>query len=150
VVHSVVGHFHYDQARDDGTRSTAADSLMFTADDNKTKTFNAHVAKIGRDSFDVTIEINYKEGPVTQRTLATLTTNKRALTLDVPNPGLIDIGFAVDPGVFGDKLTSIEVEVGYGDPSRHVPDAVETIVLNSQAATSNYKRWLFAPFDKQL
>src|SRR5207249_3586208 len=69
---------------------------------------------------------------------------------DVPNPGLIDIDFAVDPGIFGDKLTSVEVEVGYADPSRHIGDVIETVVLNAAQSTHNYRRWLYAPFDKPL
>jgi hypothetical protein len=150
VVHSVIGTFRYDQVRDDGTRATATDSLIFTAADNTTKLFQAHVAKVGLDSYLVGVEINYKSGPTLQTTFPTVTTNKRAYTIDIPNPGLIDIDFAVDPGIFGDKLSSVEVEIGYGDPSRHIGDVVEMVVLNAAQSTHNYRRWLYAPFDKPL
>jgi hypothetical protein len=150
VIHSVVGTFRYDQMRGDGSRSTATDSLVFTADDNKSKSFEAHVAKVGLDSYTVDVEVNYKQGPTLQTTFPALTTNKRAFTIDIPNPGLIDIDFAVDPGVFGDKLSSIEVEIQYGDPARHVGDATETIVLNAAQSIKTYRRWLYAPFDKPL
>ena len=150
VVHSVVGTFRYDQVRDDGSRSTATQSLIFTADDNKPKRFQAHVAQVGLDSYAVDIEINYKQGPALQTTLPSVTTSKRAFTIDVPNPGLIDIDLAVDPGVFGDKLSSIEVEIQYGDPARHVGDATETVVLNAGQSIKTYRRWLYAPFDKPL
>ncbi len=150
VVHSVIGTFRYDGERDDGTHSIAADSLTFTATDNSPKNFTAHVAKVGLDSYTVDVENNYKQGPTLRTTLPRITTNQRAYTIDVPNPGLIDIDFAVDPGVFGDKLSSIEVEVEYGDPAHHVGDAIETIVLNASKSIQNYRRWLYAPFDKPL
>ena len=150
VVHSVVGTCRYDQPRDDGSRSTAVDSLIFTADDNKPKEFKAHVAKVGLDSYTVDVQINFKSGPTLQVALPTVTTNQRAYTIDIPNPGLIDIDLAVDPGVFGDKLSSIEVEVQYGDPARHVADSTETVVLNADASLKTYQRWLYAPFDKPL
>jgi hypothetical protein len=150
VVHSVVGTFRYDEERDDGTRVVATDSVIFTDSDKATKLFQAHVAKVGLDSYTVDVEVNYKAGPRLQATFPAVRTSKRAYTIEVPNPGLIDIDFAVDPGVFGEKLTSIEVEVQYGDRARSVGDVTETVVLNANQTLKNYRRWIYAPFDKPI
>ena len=150
VVHSVVADFRYDEPRRNGTRSTAAESLTFTAADNGTKNFKAHVAEVGLDAYSVGVTVNYKSGPTAKLELGRVTTNKRAYTVEVPNPGLIDVDFAVDPGVFGDKLSSIEIETRYGDPARKVGDVTETVVLNAAQSVKSYRRWIYAPFDRPL
>jgi len=150
VVHSVVADFRYDQQRRDGSRSIAADTLVFTAADTAPKSFKAHVAEVGLDGYTVDVTVNYKSGPTRTLELGRVTTNKRAYTIEVPNPGLIDVDFAADPGVFGDKLSSIEVEVRYGDPARKVGDVTETVLLNAAQSVKTYRRWLYAPFDRPL
>ena len=150
VVHSVVADFRYDEQRHDGSRSTAASSVVFTATDNATKHFQAHVAEVGLDDYTVDVTINYKSGPTRKLELGRVTTNSRAFTVDVPNPGLIDVDVAVDPSIFGDKLTSIETEFRYGDPARKVGDVTETVVLNAAQSVQTYRRWIYAPFDRPL
>ncbi|HEX6755507.1 MAG TPA: hypothetical protein VF109_06130 [Mycobacteriales bacterium] len=150
VVHSVVADFRYDKPRRDGSRSTAAQSLVFTAADTAAKSFKAHVAEVGLDDYTVDVTVHYKSGPTRRLELGRVSTNKRAYTVEVPNPGLIDVDFAVDPGVFGDKLSSIEIEVRYGDAARKVADVTETVVLNAAQSLRTYRRWIYAPFDKPL
>ena len=150
VVHSVVADFRYDKPRRDGSRSTAAQSLVFTAADTAAKSFKAHVAEVGLDDYSVDVTVHYKSGPTRRLELGRVSTNKRAYTVEVPNPGLIDVDFAVDPGVFGDKLSSIEIEVRYGDAARKVADVTETVVLNAAQSLRTYRRWIYAPFDKPL
>jgi hypothetical protein len=45
-------------------------------------------------------------------------------------------------------LSSIEVEIGYGDASRNVPDLVDTVVLTKEKDSVDYKRVIYAPWDK--
>lgn len=147
-VHSVVGHFSYDQLRPDGTRITKRDSLAFTAADNKPKKFESRIAAVGKDSYHVDIEVNYKSGPVLQSVLDRRDSTLRHCTLNVPNPGIIEIRLATAPGAFDDSLTGIEVEIEYADPRQNVPRAVETVLLDAKTPAATYKRVIYAPWDK--
>ena len=148
IVHSVVGHLTYDERRPDGTRITSRESLVFTAADHAPKTFKTRLAEVGRDNYQVEVEVNYKSGPVLKRTLNRFTTMTRHLTLEVPNPGVIEVVFSTDPAAFGEMLSAIEVEVEYADPRNGVPRAVETVLLTADTPEATYTRVIYAPWDK--
>ncbi|MVN86460.1 hypothetical protein GO986_06745 [Deinococcus sp. HMF7620] len=145
-VHSVVGHFSYDQVRPDGTRITKRDSLAFTATDNKPKKFESRIAAVGKDTYHVEVDVNYKSGPVLKSTLEGRDTTLRHCTLSVPNPGIIEINLSTAPGAFNDKLTGIEVEIEYADSHQNVPHAVETVLLDDKTPAATYKRVIYAPW----
>lgn len=147
-VHSVVGHFTYDQLRPDGTRLTKRDSLAFTAADNKPKKFESRIAAVGKDTYHVDIEVNYKSGPVLQSVLEKRDSTLRHCTLNVPNPGIIELNLSTPPGAFDDRLTGIEVEIEYADPRQNVPRAVETVLLDAKTPATTYKRVIYASWDK--
>ena len=148
IVHSVVGHLSYEATKSDGTRISARQSLLFTADDRAPKTFTTRIADVGRDQYQVEVEVNYKSGPVLKRRFDRYTTTTRHLTLEVPNPGVIEVTFATDPGAFSDVLSAIEVEVEYADPHNNVPRAVETVILKSDTPEVTYRRVIYAPWEK--
>jgi hypothetical protein len=147
-VHSVVGHFSYDQVRPDGTRITKRDSVAFTAADNKPKKFESRIAAVGKDTYHVDIEVNYKSGPVLQTVLDRRDSTLRHCTLNVPNPGIIEIRLSTAPGAFDEKLTGIEVDIEYADPRQNVPRAVETVLLDAKTPATTYTRVIYAPWDK--
>lgn len=148
LVHSVVGHLSYDQTKADGTRITKRDSVVFTGSDTKPKEFKTRLSEVGRDSYHVELEVNYKSGPRLQTVLGSFDTTTRHLTLNVPNPGVIEIRFATTPDVFGGQLSAIEVEVEYGDTRNGVDSATETIVLDAEHSEVAYRRVIYAPWDK--
>jgi hypothetical protein len=150
IIHSVVGHFSYDEVRPDGTRITARQSVVFTAADHKRKldAFVTRLAAVGKDEYAVEIEVNYKAGPVVQRQVAAFRTRKRDLTLEVPNPGVIEVTFSADPGAFSQELTAIEIEIAYGDPRHKVPLVTEMLQLNANTTSADYRRNIFAAWDK--
>lgn len=148
IVHSVIGHLSYDQPRPDGTRLIKRESVVFTKDDTKPKTFKTRIAAVGKDTYHVELEVNYKSGPTLQTVLKRFDTTTRHLTLDVPNPGVMEVSFTTAPKAFDDTLTQIEAEVEYGDPRGHVPRAVETVVLNAAKPEQTYKRTIYAPWEQ--
>lgn len=150
IVHSVVGHFSYDDTKPDGTRITARESVVFTKDDHKRKedAFVTRLAAVGRDEYEVEVEVNYKAGPVTKLKVAKLRDRKRDITLEVPNPGVIEVAFSAEPTAFANDLKAIEVEIEYGDPRNKVPQMVEMVQLNATTASADYKRNIFAVWDK--
>jgi len=147
-VHSVVGHFTYDQTRPDGTRITKRESITFTAADHKPKEFQTRLAAVGRDTYHVDVEVNYKAGPVLQTVLQRRDSTLRHFTLNVQNPGVIEIEVSTPPGAFDDRLVGVEVEIDYGDPRQNVPRTVETVALDAKTPTKKYTRVIFAPWDK--
>jgi hypothetical protein len=150
IVHSVVGHLSYDQPKPDGTRLTKRESVIFTASDHSPKSFKTRLAEVGKDFYHVDLEINYKSGPVLQTVLKSWDTMVRNLTLVVLNPGVIEVNFAAAPASFEDKLQSIEVEVRYTDPKRKVPDVTESVLLDKDHPSQNYRRVIYAPWDQPL
>lgn len=148
IVHSVVGHLTYDERRTDGTRITTRESLRFTADDRAPKTFKTRLADVGRDTYHVEVEVNYKSGPVLKRLFQGFNTMTRHLTLEVPNPGVIEVTFSTDPSAFGSELTAIEVEVEYADPRNDVPRATETVMLKNDTPEVTYRRVIYAPWEQ--
>lgn len=148
IVHSVVGHLSYDETRPDGTRLVKRESVAFSAADAAPKTFETRIAALGKDRYHVDVEVHYKSGPVPQAVIASFDTMKRDLTLDVPNPGVIEVTLSAAPKAFDDRLLAIEAEIEYADPRRNVPRVVETAVLNADAPTASYRRVIYAPWDK--
>lgn len=150
IVHSVVGHFSYNEVKPDGTRITARESVVFTKDDHKlkVKAFQTRLADVGRDEYSVEVEVNYKSGPISKQTIDNFDTRVRDLTLEVPNPGVVEIEFSVEATAFGINLKGIEVEIEYGDKRNQVPLMVETILLNAGQTSSNYRRDIFAVMEK--
>lgn len=148
IVHSVVGHLSYDQRWPDGTRLTKRESVVFTANDLTPKEFKTRLAEVGRDTYHVDVEVNYKSGPTLQTVISRFDTTTRHLTLNVPNPGVVEVNFATDPKAFDAQLTAIEVEVEYGDPRNNVPRAIETVLLNADKPETTYRRVIYAPWDK--
>ncbi|MGK7912259.1 MAG: hypothetical protein AB4050_12395 [Synechococcus sp.] len=150
IVHSVVGHLSYDEVKPDGTRISAYESVIFTADNYKRqdKAFMTRLAAVGKDTYQVEIEVNYKAGPVSKRKIAQYSTQLRDLTLEVPNPGIIEVTFSAQPQVFGNELKGIEVEIEYSDPRNQVPLTIESVLLNAQDSSVNYRRNIFALWDK--
>lgn len=148
IVHSVVGHLTYDDRLPDGTRLTRRESVVFTGDDRDPKPFRTRTAGVGRDVYHVDLEVNYKSGPVLQTTLASFDTHTRNLTLNVPNPGVLEVVFATDPTAFDGGLSAVEVEVEYGDPRKGVPRAVETVILSDGITEATYRRVIHAKWDQ--
>jgi hypothetical protein len=157
IIHSVVGNLSYDQSGPDGSRITHRDSVVFTADDNKPKTFKtriiatkvdagAHTSYRVQDTYHVDLEVNYKSGPTLQTVLQRLDTTARHLTLDIPNPGVMEITFATEPNAFSDQLTGVDVDIDYADPEHKVPGATETVLLNKDQPTAHYRRVIYAPW----
>lgn len=150
IVHSVVGHLSYDEVKPDGKRITARESVVFTANnrDRQKEAFVTRLAEVGKDSYSVEVEVNYKAGPIAKQTVASYTTSLRDIVLEVPNPGVIEVAFAAQPDAFGDELKGIEVEVEYSDLRNQVPLVIESVQLNAQAPSANYRRNIFAAWDK--
>ncbi|MER2600505.1 MAG: hypothetical protein ABTQ73_13380 [Caldilineales bacterium] len=149
IVHSVVGHLSYDQTGPDGQRLTKRESKVFTATDRSPKEFETSIVDVGRDQYHVDLEVNYKAGPTLQARLASFEDTRRNLTLSVPNPGVMEIKFSTAPEAFeGSDLKAVEVEVDYADPRNRVARAVETVLLNKAKPEADYRRVLFAPWDK--
>ncbi len=146
IVHSVVGHLTYDQPQPDGTRLVKRESVVFTAGDTAPKAFKTSLAAVGKDTYHVDVEVNYKSGPVLQTVIKSIDTTTRHLTLNVDNPGVIEVTFATAPKVFDGQLTSIEVEVEYGDPRNRVPQATETVILSADKPEITYRRVIYAPW----
>lgn len=149
IVHSVVGHFSYEGEKD-GARIDKRESFAFTKDDRAPKKFSTRLAKVGEDRYTVQVEVNYKSGPVTSAILYEETSTLRDYTLRVPNPGVMKLQVAAtDVQAFdSQKLTSIEVEIGYADPARKVPDVVEKVILTKETPQVEYKRVIYAVWDK--
>lgn len=147
-VHSVVGHLTYDQLRPDGTRLTKRESVMFTAHDRSPKKFQTRLAEVGKDTYHVDVEVNYKAGPVLQTTVARFDTMTRNLTLNVPNPGIVEVNFAAAPGAFDSHLIAVEVEVDYSDPRNKVARTVETVILDKDRPEADYRRVIYAPWER--
>ena len=148
IVHSVVGHLSYDERLADGTRLAKRESVVFTPDNRSPKEFRTRTAGVGKDVYHVDLEVNYKSGPVLQATLASFETHTRNLTLNVPNPGVVEVAFATDPTAFDGALSAVEVEVEYGDPRHDVPRAVETVILSEGQTEAVYRRVIYAPWDR--
>jgi len=149
IVHSVVGHFSYEGVKD-GQRIDKRESFTFVKGDNQAKKFTTRLAKVGEDRYTVEVVVNYKSGPVTSAVLYKETSTLRDYTLRVPNPGVMQLLIAAtDEQAFDtQKLSSIEVEIGYGDPARNVPDVVEKVILTKAKPELTYKRVIYAPWDK--
>lgn len=147
LVHSVVGHFSYDQTGPNG-RIVKRASVKFTKNDREKKKFETRIADLGKDEYHVDIEVNYRSGPRLQTKLASLERSVRDLTLTVPNPGVMEVKFSAAPAAFETNLVAIEVEIEYADPKNGVEKAVETIVLTKETNEKDYRRVLFAPFEK--
>jgi hypothetical protein len=150
IVHSVVGHLTYDQPRADGTRLVKRESFVFTAADRAPKTFKTRLVDVGKDIYHVDVEVNYKAGPTLQAKLASFDTMTRNLTLSVQNPGVMEIKFATVPKAFDASMQAIEVEIAYADPRNSVPRAVETVILNAEKTEAQYRRVLFAVWEKSF
>lgn len=148
IIHSVVGHLSYDQTQPDGTKLTKRDSFPFTANDLAQKKFRTRIAAVGKDQYHVEVEVNYKSGPTLQTVLDSFDTTTRNLTLNVPNPGIMEITFSTAPAAFDQQLVSVEVEVEYGDPTKQVPTATETIILDKVVPSRPYSRTIYAAWDK--
>jgi hypothetical protein len=150
IVHSVVGHFTYEGTTKDGDNIVKRESFVFTAADVAPKHFKTRLAAVGADTYQVEVEVHYKSGPVTSAILVSESTNVRDYTLSVPNPGVMQITVAAqDKAAFTDsKLSSIEVEIKYGDPDHNVPEAVGSVVLTKDKDTVDYMRTIYAPWDK--
>jgi hypothetical protein len=151
IVHSVVGRFSYLGTTEDGEKVEKRESLIFTADDTVPKNFRTRLAAVGADTWHVDVEVHYKSGPVASAVLVSEDKiGVRDYTLSVPNPGVMEMTvFAQDPQAFDSvKLSSIEVEIGYDDASRNVPDLVDTVVLTKAKDSVDYRRVIYAPWDK--
>lgn len=150
IVHSVVGHLSYDEIKPDGIRITARESVVFTAADHARQqdAFVTRLAAVGRDTYDVEVEVNYKAGPVAKQKIAKFSTSVRDLVLEVPNPGVIEVNFAAQPEVFNGELKGIEVEIEYSDPRNQVPLTIESIQLDAKTPAVAYRRDIFAVWDK--
>lgn len=148
IIHSVVGHLSYDQPRADGTHLVKRESVVFTAGDREKKEFKTRLAQVGRDTYHVDIEVNYKAGPVQQARLASFDTMTRNLTLSVPNPGVMEVRFSCAPNAFDAQLTAVEVEIAYADPRNNVQRAVETVILSKNKEQADYRRVIYAPWEK--
>jgi hypothetical protein len=147
----VEGRFSYLGTTKDGEKVEKQESLIFTADDTAPKNFKTRLAAVGADTWHVEVEVHYKSGPVASAVLVSEhKTGVRDYTLSVPNPGVMEMTvFAQDPQAFDSfKLSSIEVEIGYGDASRNVPDLVDTVVLTKEKDSVDYRRVIYAPWDK--
>ena len=74
----------------------------------------------------------------------------RNYTLRVPNPGIMAVQVsATDVQAFdAQKLTSIEVELKYGDPGKGVPEVVEKVILTKTAPQVTYRRPIYASWDQ--
>jgi hypothetical protein len=151
IVHSVEGRFSYLGTTKDGEKVEKQESLIFTADDTAPKNFKTRLAAVGADTWHVEVEVHYKSGPVASAILVSEhKIGVRDYTLSVPNPGVMEMTvFAQDPQAFDSfKLSSIEVEIAYGDDSRNVPDRVDTVVLTKEKDSVDYRRVIYAPWDK--
>lgn len=148
IVHSVVGHFTYDQTGPDGVRHTRRESLVFTEGDRTAKRFRTRLAAPEKDLYQVSVEVNYREGPTPQLVVDSFSTTLRNLTLNVPNPGIIEVQFSTAPEAFGDRLQSIEAEIAYGDPDSGVPMVTDTVILTSEERVRDYRRVIHAQWDK--
>ena len=149
IVHSVVGHFSYEGTKD-GHKIDKRESFPFTKTDRAPKKFITRLAEVGQDRYTVDVEVNYKSGPVTSAILYSEKTTLRDYTLRVPNPGVMKLLVAAsDVQAFDtQRLTSIEVEIGYADQSRRVPDVVEKVILTKEKPEVDYRRVIYAPWDK--
>lgn len=150
IVHSVVGHLSYDQHRPDGTRVTKRESVPFTKDNARPrpKAFRTRLAEVGKDNYHVEVEVNYKAGPQLKAILGSFNTTTRHLTLNVPNPGVIEINFGAAPDAFSGQLKGVEVEVAYEDRRNNVPRAVEAVLLNADKPEAVYRRVIYAPWEQ--
>ncbi len=149
IVHSVIGHFSYEGVKD-GQNITKRDSFAFTKSDRAPKVFTTRIAAVGKDEYSVEVEINYKVGPVTSAKLYSDTSNVRDYTLRVPNPGVMHLLIsATDLQAFDtQKMTSVEVEIKYGDEGKGVPEVIEKVILTKAAASVDYKRAIYASWDQ--
>jgi hypothetical protein len=149
IIHSVVGHLSYEETKPDGTRIAKRDSLLFTKNDRAPKHFKTPLAEVGRDTFDYEVEVHYKAGPVQSAVLRRDQSNKRDLVLDVPNPGVLEIDLSSDPAVFeSGQLSSIEVEIEYGDGRNRVPTVTDTVMLRKDNPEASYSRPVYAPVEQ--
>ncbi|MCC6588925.1 MAG: hypothetical protein IT168_19670 [Bryobacterales bacterium] len=148
IVHSVVGHISYDQAKADGTRIVKRESLTFTKGDRAAKQFQTRIAEVGKDKYHVDVEVNYKSGPRLQAAMASFDTTTRNLTLSVPNPGVVEVQFSASPKAFGDNMSAIEVEIEYSDPRNGVPSATETVILTADKPDQKYRRVIYAVWNR--
>lgn len=149
IVHSVVGHISYTGTKD-GHDISKRESVVFTKTDRAPKVFTTRLAAVGQDTYTVDVEVNYSSGPVTTARLYSETSHVRDYTLRVPNPGVMNLRVAAsDTGAFDTaKLTSIEVEIGYEDAERGVPDVVDRVILTKAVPETTYSRTIYAPWDK--
>lgn len=149
IVHSVVGHFSYEGEKD-GHRIDKRESFAFTKTDRLPKKFTTRLAKVGQDTYTVEVQVNYKSGAVTTATLYSEESTLRDYTLRVPNPGVMKLDVAATDVLAFDtqKLTSIEVEIKYGDPARKVPEVVEKVILTKEKYEAQYRRVIHALWDK--
>lgn len=149
MVHSVVGRLSYDDTKEDGTRVTKRDSLIFTRTDRAQKVFKAPLVAVGRDTYSYEVEVHYKGGPVQSAILKRGQSTARDLVLEVPNPGVLEITLATDPAAFDSgSLTAIEVEIEYGDPRNRVPMMVDSVLLTKEAPEKEYARPVFAAVEQ--
>ncbi|MET0789212.1 MAG: hypothetical protein ABWY33_08220 [Cellulomonas sp.] len=147
IVHSVVGHISY-TGQKDGRDISKRESFTFTKDDHAPKTFTTRLAQVSQDSYTVDVDVNYKSGPVTTTRLYSETSHLRDCTLRVPNPGVMALKVAAnDKNAFDtQKLTSIEVEIAYGDAATKVPEVVEKVILTKEVPEVDYRRVIYAPW----
>lgn len=149
IVHSVVGHFSYDETKPDGTRIVKRDSVTFSANDRSPKHFRTPLAEVGQDTFEYEVEVHYKAGPVSSTIVRQDRSRQRDIVLDVPNPGILEIDVSTDPEVFETgRLSSIEVEIEYGDSGKRVPTVTDTVVLRKNKAEMTYRRPVYAPVEQ--
>lgn len=149
IVHSVVGHFSYDATKEDGTHIVKRDSLTFTRDDRAPKHFKAPLADVGRDTFSYEVEVHYKAGPVQSAILKRDQSRQRDIVLDVPNPGMLEVDLSTDPEVFeSGNLSSIEVEIEYGDSRNRIPTVTDTMVLRKDRPEAAYSRPVYGPVEQ--
>ena len=147
IVHSVVGHLTYSGVKD-GRDITKRESFSFTKADPNPKAFTTRLAEVSQDTYTVEVDVNYISGPVTTARLYSESSHLRNYTLRVPNPGVMELKVAAnDKNAFDtQKLSSIEVEIGYVDAANDVPDVVEKVILTKDAPEVTYRRVIYAPW----
>ena len=147
IVHSVVGHLTYTGTKD-GHDITKRESFTFTKNDTAAKKFTTRLVSPSEDTYTVEVDVNYASGPVTTTRVYSEASHLRNYTLKVPNPGVMELKVAAnDKNAFdAQKLSSIEVEIGYADAARNVPDVVEKVILTKEAPEVAYRRVIYAPW----
>lgn len=149
-VHSVVVNMHYQSRDDDGNNISKSESFTFTADDHAPKKF---VTKMGRpkdDSYEYSVEVVYKGGPVEKRQVEKGTSRDRSLIAAVKNPGELNVTFNSAPEVFGDRISAIEIKLEYADPRNKVKRFTEELILNAEKPSATVRKAIFAEVEKDF